>query len=118
MIIRNLSTRTITLKDNGGVLYTVPALGDLIIDDAKWTEAEFRRWMRYRSRDIVIVAASTSLHAGTHATGTTDPLTGLLDAKARVAVRKNTGGADVGARRRLNPAPPSTGQRRHARPGT
>lgn len=41
-------------------------------------------------------------HASSHASGGADALTGDLDSNARIAVRKNTGGADVGERRRLN----------------
>jgi hypothetical protein len=41
-------------------------------------------------------------HASTHASGGSDPLTGSLDANARVAVRKNSTGTAVGTRRRLN----------------
>jgi hypothetical protein len=40
-------------------------------------------------------------HQATHQTGGSDAISGLLDATARTAVRKNTG-TDVGARRRLN----------------
>lgn len=41
-------------------------------------------------------------HKTSHESGGSDALSGNLDATARVAVRKNTGGANVGARRRLN----------------
>lgn len=44
------------------------------------------------------------LHKAAHISGGGDAFAGgdLLDATARVAIRKNSGGADVGARRRLN----------------
>ena len=58
MILRNLSTRTITLRDTGNTLYTVPALSDLTVSDSKWTDSEFRRWVRYRIRDIAIATAT------------------------------------------------------------
>ncbi len=51
---------------------------------------------------IVKADISDFAHQSSHQSGGSDALTGLLDATARVAVRKNTGGADVGARRRLN----------------
>lgn len=47
---------------------------------------------------------STLAHKSRHVSGGGDAFAGgdLLDATSRVAVRKNTGGADVGARRRIN----------------
>jgi hypothetical protein len=55
MNIRNLSNRTITLRDTPGNIYTVPAYSQLTaVDDALWDDTEFRRWMRFRIRDIVV----------------------------------------------------------------
>lgn len=48
------------------------------------------------------LATIAGAHAASHASGGSDPLTGDLDATARVAVRKNSAGASTGARRRLN----------------
>ncbi len=45
--------------------------------------------------------AAPATHAASHQSAGTDALTGLLDATARVVVRKNSG-SDVGARRRMN----------------
>jgi hypothetical protein len=45
---------------------------------------------------------SAGAHAASHQAGGGDPLTGSLDPNARVAVRKNSTGASVGERRRLN----------------
>lgn len=58
MILRNLSTRNITLRDSGNTLYTVPALGDLTVTDTKWSDTEFRRWIRYRIRDLAVATAT------------------------------------------------------------
>jgi hypothetical protein len=41
-------------------------------------------------------------HQARHRAGGEDALSGYLDANARVAVRKNSGGSDAGLRRRLN----------------
>jgi len=50
----------------------------------------------------LLADAQTPLaHQVSHQTGGSDALSGLVDANARVTVRKNTG-ADVGTRRRLN----------------
>jgi len=53
---------------------------------------------------LAIVKADISdfAHQATHQTGGSDALAGLVDANARLAVRKNSGGADIGPRRRLN----------------
>lgn len=58
MILRNLSTRSITLRDTGNVVYTLPALSDLTVSDAKWSDNEFRRWVRYRIRDLAVATSS------------------------------------------------------------
>jgi len=60
MIIRNISNRNITLKDTSQSTFIVPTYGDLTVDDSKWNDSEFRRWVRYRVRDIVVVSTSTS----------------------------------------------------------
>jgi hypothetical protein len=51
---------------------------------------------------VAISGTTPAAHHTTHESGGSDVLTGLLDATARVAVRKNSGGTNVGARRRLN----------------
>lgn len=70
MLIHNLSTRSITLRDTGANTYVVPAVGDLTASDALWSDNEFRRWLRYRARDLV-VSTSTAGDAVSNAPGTT-----------------------------------------------
>lgn len=70
MLIHNLSTRTITLRDVSANTYVVPAVGDLTVADALWSDTEFRRWLRYRARDLVI-ATATAGDAVSNAPGTT-----------------------------------------------
>jgi hypothetical protein len=94
MILRNVSTRIVSLRDEAETVYTVPALGDLTVDDNLWGDDEFRRWLRYRVRDIVIVPA----------TAVDPPITGDIDANARVGVRINSAGT-THKRRRMNLIP-------------
>ena len=54
MILRNISTRTVILRDSGQTTYIVPAMGDLVVEEELWDDDEFRRWLRLRVRDIVI----------------------------------------------------------------
>lgn len=53
------------------------------------------------SGSFIPAAATAGAHASTHYADGTDPLTGDLDANARVAVRKNSAGA-TSTRRRVN----------------
>ena len=59
MILRNLSARNIELRDTSNSSYIVPAYSDLTVDDSKWGDNIFRRWMRNRIRDLVIVSTTT-----------------------------------------------------------
>jgi hypothetical protein len=54
LVIRNISARNITLRDTDGLIYVVPAYGTVSLDDALWDDTEFRRWVRYRVRDVAI----------------------------------------------------------------
>jgi microcystin-dependent protein len=59
MIVQNVSSRNILLRDSGNATYTIPAYGQLTIDDSKWSDNEFRRWVRFRIRDIIVIASVT-----------------------------------------------------------
>lgn len=63
MLIRNTSTRSIVLRDTGGSQYIVPANSDLTLSDSLWSDTEFRRWIRYRIRDVIIDATGGGLEA-------------------------------------------------------
>lgn len=66
MIVRNISTRSITLRDTGGTTYTVGANSQTTLSDSLWSDNEFRRWLRLRFRDIVVSSVATgSITAGT-----------------------------------------------------
>lgn len=54
MNIRNISDRTITLRDTSNELYVITGYGQLTIDDSLWSDDIFMRWLRYRIRDIVV----------------------------------------------------------------
>lgn len=58
MELRNISTRTVTLRDSLNTVYTVPAYGNLVVADGLWNDNEFRRWMRMRIRDVVVIPTS------------------------------------------------------------
>lgn len=64
MILRNISTRTITLRDETNQTYIVPAMGDLIVDDDLWGDLEFRRWLRLRNRDIEVQQTALATPGG------------------------------------------------------
>ena len=186
MELRNISTRTVTLRDSLNTVYTVPAYGNVVVSDGLWTDNEFRRWLRMRIRDVVVIPTSVQTgfasldesyittvgtagltnekilgsdiimrgtlaarpspsipgrlyfitdagqqkwtrdsgiawedsslhydsvtgkpttfspisHAASHSSASTDPLTGTLDANARVLVKHN--GATIGTRRSIN----------------
>lgn len=89
---------TITVRKNSGAdigtrprLNFIEGLGIVltILDDGINNEID------------ILIDAFTQAHQSTHQSGGSDALVGLLDAIARVTIRKNTG-ADVGSRRRLN----------------
>lgn len=54
MVIKNLSTRPITLRDEDGNQYIVPSLGETVLDDDLIEDTTFRRWLRWRLRDVFI----------------------------------------------------------------
>jgi hypothetical protein len=70
VLIRNTSTRTIYLRDLAGNQYTIPAVSDTTLSDSLWSDTEFRRWIRYRIRDLVVTSA-TAGDALSNAPGTT-----------------------------------------------
>jgi hypothetical protein len=77
-----------TLAGLTDVTITAPASGNaLTYNGSRWVNG---------------AAGGVAAHQATHQTGGTDALTGTLDATARTAVRKNSTGSSVGARRQLN----------------
>jgi len=64
MILKNVSDRAVTLKDSSNVIYSVPAYGDLVVDDAKFSDQTFRQTLRNRIRDVVVVPGSLPVSAG------------------------------------------------------
>ncbi len=54
MIIKNTSTRSIELRDTLANKYTITAYGQTTLADSLWNDNEFRRWVRSRSRDLVV----------------------------------------------------------------
>lgn len=74
MKIRNLSSRNLYLRDSSGIEYRVNAYNDLTISDTLWLDNEFRRWIRYRVRDIAVVDNDASIAIST-LINTGDPLT-------------------------------------------
>jgi hypothetical protein len=54
MIIKNTSARSIELRDSLGNKYSIVAYGQTTLVDSLWDDNEFRRWVRSRSRDIVV----------------------------------------------------------------
>src|SRR5438552_3197908 len=54
MIINNLSTNEIVLIDNDSNQYTIPALNTLFINDSLLNDNTFRKWLKWRIRDLVI----------------------------------------------------------------
>lgn len=58
MLLRNTSTRSIVLRDTGGTQYVVLANSDLTLSDSLWGDNEFRRWIRYRIRDLIVTSAT------------------------------------------------------------
>lgn len=70
MILRNVSSRTVSLRDVADTVYTVPAYGELTVLDNLWTDNTFRRWLHWRIRDIVVVP-TTEVTSGV---GVNEPL--------------------------------------------
>lgn len=58
MLIKNVSSRSLALRDSSGNQYTVAPYSDTTVSDTLWNDNEFRRWVRYRIRDISIVDTS------------------------------------------------------------
>lgn len=100
-LVTDLSNKQPLDSDLTAIAGLTPTNDDIIQrKSGAWTN----RTMAQLKTDLAIVKADISdfAHQSSHQSGGSDALTGLLDATARVAIRKNTGGADVGARRRLN----------------
>lgn len=55
MLLRNISARTLVLRDVSNNEYHVPAYGDLTISSTLWSDSTFRQWARMRVRDIVVI---------------------------------------------------------------
>lgn len=70
MILRNVSSRTVSLRDVADTVYTVPAYGEITVLDNLWADNTFRRWLHWRIRDIVIVP-TTEVTSGV---GVNEPL--------------------------------------------
>lgn len=68
MLIRNLSNRTLNLKDSSGIIYSATPYGDLNVSDALWTDQEFRRNLRLRIREIEVESVTAGSSAPTDAT--------------------------------------------------
>lgn len=83
MKIRNLSSRNLYLRDSSNTEYRVPAYSDITVTDTLWNDNEFRRWVRYRVRDIAVVDTSASITAST-LINTGDPLTVPLTIRGAV----------------------------------
>lgn len=83
MKLENLSARTVTLRDTPQNLYVVPAYGELLVDDALWSDTEFKRWLRMRIRDIVVVPSlgSTGIAASNEPYVTWQGTSGLTNDK-------------------------------------
>jgi hypothetical protein len=54
MLIKNLSTRRLILRDSDGNQYVIDSLNEAVLDDALIEDNTFRRWLRWRLRDIYI----------------------------------------------------------------
>jgi microcystin-dependent protein len=54
MLIKNLSTRRLTLRDADGNQYIIDPLSELVVSDTLIEDNTFRRWLRWRLRDIYI----------------------------------------------------------------
>lgn len=94
MLLRNTSTRSIVLRDTGGTQYVVLANSDLTLSDSLWGDNEFRRWIRYRIRDLIVTSATAgdaiSNAPSTTATNTIVPVgTGVV----AVTVKQASGGS-------------------------
>jgi len=93
VVIYNISNRTVTLKDTGGTLYNISAFGNTTVDDSKLNDVEFKRWLRYRSRELVVSLGSGGGTGGISATivdAKGDLIVGTAaDTVARLAVGSN-----------------------------
>ncbi len=58
MYIRNLSNRSLSLRDSSGTVYRTTAYGDLDVSDALWNDNEFRRQLRLRIREVEVESVS------------------------------------------------------------
>ena len=58
MRVRSVSTRAVVFYDEMGTKYTVPAYGDLEVPDMLWSDTTFRKWVRWKFREIDISSAN------------------------------------------------------------
>ncbi len=54
MLIRNLSNRSLSLRDSSGTVYRTTPYGDLTLSDSLWNDTEFRRQLRLRIREVEV----------------------------------------------------------------
>ena len=67
MLIRNLSNRTLSLKDSTGVIYTTPAYGNLTVSDSLWNDNEFRYNLKLRIREVEVESVTAGASSPTDA---------------------------------------------------
>lgn len=58
MIIRSIAPRVVVLYDENDTLYSVPAYGNLDVPDELWEDLTFRKWVRWKFRDIDLSSAN------------------------------------------------------------
>jgi len=96
------SSSSLALDDLTDVTVSAPTAGQYLRKGAgDWTNADIQA-SDLPSHNHTKSQITDFAHQSTHQSGGSDALTGNLDATARTTVRKNSGGADVGSRRRLN----------------
>lgn len=54
MLIRNLSNRSLSLRDSAGTVYRTTPYGNLELSDSLWNDSEFRRQLRLRIREVEV----------------------------------------------------------------
>jgi hypothetical protein len=64
MIIKNISTRNVTLRDALNNTYAIPAYGETTLDDSLWLDHTFQSWVRNRIKDLVVVPTVSGVLSG------------------------------------------------------
>ncbi len=64
MYIRNLSNRSLSLRDSTGVVYRTGPYGDLDVSDSLWNDNEFRRQLRLRIRELEVESVTAGSAGG------------------------------------------------------